>query len=96
MASGGTNHRAVSLMSACPTCLGRCRLTTTGVPMGVEDITDDLRLAQERWYKARREGKYFRAEWWAQLRDVALDHLVSAGALGNQPAQEGNQEGKGK
>lgn len=62
-------------MYDCPTCCGRCRLTTTGIPMSPEDVTEDLMLAQARWHKARREGKYFRAERWAQARDLALDHL---------------------
>lgn len=44
--------------------------------MSAEDVTEDLVLCQSRWHKARREGKYFRAERWAQMRDVALDHLT--------------------
>lgn len=62
--------------TTCPTCQGKCRLTTSGVPMSVADVTEDLVLAQSRWHKARRDGKYFRAEWWARMRDLALDHLV--------------------
>jgi hypothetical protein len=59
----------------CPTCRGPCRMTTTGALMAREDVLDDLVLCQERWHKARREEKYFRAERWARMRDIALDHL---------------------
>lgn len=60
----------------CPTCAGACRLTTTGIEPSREDVIEDLELAQARWHKARREGRYFRAERWAWRRDVALDHLT--------------------
>lgn len=60
----------------CPTCGGPCQTTTTGIPMSRDDVIDDVRLCQERYHKARREGKYFRAERWAQRRDVLLDHLT--------------------
>lgn len=43
--------------------------------MSDDDIIEDLILAQTCWHKARREGKYFRAERWAQLRDLVLDHV---------------------
>lgn len=43
--------------------------------MSVADVTDELVLAQTRWRKALREERYFRAEMWARLRDIALDHL---------------------
>jgi hypothetical protein len=71
---GGLFQRK-GFFARCTTCHGPCALTTTGVPMSTEDVIDDLALAQSRWHKARREGKYFRAEWWARLRDRALDHL---------------------
>jgi hypothetical protein len=45
--------------------------------MSAADVTEDLILAQSRWNKARRDGKYFRAEWWARWRDIALDHLAA-------------------
>jgi hypothetical protein len=48
----------------------------SGKPMSREDVIDDLLTCQERWHKARREGKYFRAEKWAISRDLCLDHLT--------------------
>lgn len=63
-------------MSDCPTCRGPCRLTTTGIPSSQEDVIDDLLTCHERWHKARREERYFRAERWAQSRDLCLDHLT--------------------
>lgn len=43
--------------------------------MSREDVIDDLLTCQERWHKARREKRYFRAERWAQSRDLCLEHL---------------------
>jgi hypothetical protein len=62
-------------MSDCATCGGRCRLYTGTRSPTAEDLREDLVLTQERWHKARREGLYFRAQWWAQMRDTVLDHL---------------------
>ena len=61
----------------CPTCGGRCRMYPGTYAPTVEDLREDLVLAQERWHKARREGQYFRAERWAKSRDLALDHLYT-------------------
>lgn len=44
--------------------------------MTCEDIIEDIQLCQERWHKARREGRYFRAENWARMRDDLLDQLL--------------------
>lgn len=63
---------------ACQTCEGRCRLTTNGEPMSIPDVIDDMQIAHNRWRKALRDGKYFRAERWANMRDLALDHLPLA------------------
>lgn len=60
----------------CPTCRGPCGITSAPTPMPREDVIEDVQLAQERWHKARREGRYFRAERWARMRDLLLDHLT--------------------